>query len=234
MKERPILYAGSMVRAVLADAKTMTRRIIKPQPDVTEERLRELGAWIDGFTLSQQVDAAWQHGFIDTECPYGQPGDRLWVRETWGVISHSWDKHGNRVKWTPNRPATAISEMPFGNGYYSGHVIYAADGPNEWSDDDDGGGEPRSLWHPSIHMPRAACRLVLEITDIRAERLQDISEADAIAEGCDNSQSAAAVATGWYEKPISAYRRLWESLYGASSWDANPWVWVIEFKKVEA
>ncbi|NHR06680.1 hypothetical protein HA052_15940 [Chromobacterium haemolyticum] len=226
MKERPMLYTGAMVRKVLADAKTQTRRIIKPQPDVTEERLRELGAWIDGFTLSQQVDGAWQHGFIDTECPYGQPGDRLWVRETWGVISHSWDRHGNRVKWTPNRPATAISEMPFGNGYYSGHVIYAADGPNEWSDDDDGGGEPRSLWHPSIHMPRAACRLMLEITDVRVERLQDISEADAVAEGgpVDHPNGTA---RGWFEQ-------LWEKLYGAGSWDANPYVWRISFKKVEA
>ncbi|WP_114153843.1 hypothetical protein [Chromobacterium haemolyticum] len=198
MKERPILFRGDMIRALLAGTKTQTRRVIKPQPDVTEERLRELDAWIDGFTLSRQVDAALQHGFIDTECPYGQPGDRLWVREAFQIMHRGDD-------W----------DIP----------IYRAD---------DIAGHINGGWRPSIHMPHAACRLVLEITDVRVERLQDISEADAIAEGCDNSQSAAAVATGWYEKPISAYRRLWESLYGSGSWDANPYVWRISFKKVEA
>ncbi|OQS40588.1 hypothetical protein [Chromobacterium haemolyticum] len=216
MKERPILFSGEMIRALLAGTKTQTRRIVEGAPAL----VRWNPIVVDGR-------AGWEdeHG-RPIICPYGQPGDRIWVRETWGVISHSWDRHGNRVKWTPNRPATAIREMPFGNGYYSGHVIYAADGPNEWSDDDDGGGEPRSLWHPSIHMPRAACRLVLEITDVRVERLQDISEADAVAEGgpVDHPNGTA---RGWFEQ-------LWEKLNGAGSWDANPYVWRISFKKVEA
>lgn len=150
MKERPILFSGEMIRALIAGTKTQTRRNIKPQPDVTEERLREMDAWIDGFTLSQQVDAAWQHGFIDAKCPYGQPGDRLWVQ--------------------------------------------------------------------------ADFHLLLEITGVRVERLQDISESDVIAEGCP---SEILYGRGWY-------RDLWEQLYGSGSWDANPWTWVIEFKRVEA
>ena len=224
MKERPFLFSGEMIRALLAGTKTQTRRVMKVQPDhrtthVSICRDQWMGIGPSGNGVGTAQWDSWQKSPFAT-------GDRLWVRETWGVISHSWDKHGNRVKWTPNRPATAIREMPFGKCYYSGHVIYAANGPNEWSDNDDGGGEPRSLWHPSIHMPRAACRLVLEITDIRAERLQDISEADAEAEGgpVDHPNGTA---RGWFEQ-------LWEKLYGAGSWDANPWTWVIEFKKVEA
>lgn len=220
MKERPILFSGEMVRALLAGTKTQTRRVVKGSPSIVR--------W-NPIVIAGRAGWEDEHG-RPIICPYGQPGDRLWVRETWGVISHSWDKHGNRVKWTPNRPATAIREMPFGKCYYSGHVIYAADGPNEWSDDDDGGGEPRSLWHPSIHMPRWASRILLEITDIRVERLQDITFADAQAEGwppmVDGKPNL--------HDPITWFKLLWVELYGAGSWDANPWVWVIEFKKIEA
>lgn len=89
-------------------------------------------------------------------------------------------------------------------------------------------------WKPSIHMPRRASRLTLRITNVRVERLQEISEEDAKAEGCDNSKSDAAVAAGWYEKPCRAFQRLWEQTYGSDSWTANPWVWVIEFEVIHA
>ncbi|MDY3693196.1 MAG: ASCH domain-containing protein [Proteus mirabilis] len=88
-------------------------------------------------------------------------------------------------------------------------------------------------WTPSIHMPRWASRITLEITDVRVERLQSISEADAKAEGFDNSQSDATNSIGWFEKPIRAFRRIWENIYGDDGWNNNHWVWVIEFKKVE-
>ncbi|MBK0415245.1 hypothetical protein JD974_12595 [Chromobacterium haemolyticum] len=219
MKERPILFSGEMIRALLAGTKTQTRRVIKfkqtPCMSIEENDSGKLWPW------REDCDNG---GDIWYPCPYGQPGDRLWVRETWGVISHSWNEKGEMVDWKPDRPATAIHELPFGKCYYSGHVIYAADGPNEWSDDDDGGGEPRSLWHPSIHMPRAASRILLQIANIRVERLQDISESDVIAEGCP---SEILYGRGWY-------RDLWEELHGAGSWEANPWVWVIEFEKLEA
>ncbi|UGA37760.1 hypothetical protein JOS77_28065 [Chromobacterium haemolyticum] len=137
------------------------------------------------------MDAAWQHGFIDAKCPYGQPGDRLWVRETFGDA-------GCRLTYR--------------------------------ADEDDGAHCVVEKWIPSIHMPRAACRLVLEITDIRVERLQDITYGDAQDEGwppmVDGNPNP-------YD-PITWFKLLWIELYGAGSWDANPYVWRISFKKVEA
>lgn len=237
MKERPILYSAPMVRAKLAGTKTQTRRALKSQPadsaimprdwsDVLRRRKSPDIYGSDGLTWGNvpMRDGTWG----DVRCPYGQPGDRLWGRETWGVISHAWDESGRRTSWTPDRPATAIHELPFGRGFYSGHVVYAADGPHEWAGDDDGDGEPRSAWHPSIHMPRAVSRLLDEIIGVRVERLQDISEADALAEGVRMAGDEPDMR--W--NPVQAYRHLWESINGPGSWDANPWVWVIEFKRV--
>ena len=228
MKEQPILMNSAMVRALLNGSKTQTRRIVKkvglaaPAPQSV----------IDG--------AATYAGGMVAHCPYGQPGDRIWVREMWGVISHAWDEACNLIDWAPDRPATAISEMPFGQGYYSGHVIYAADGAFEWSGDDDGDGDPRSAWHPSIHMPRRASRILLEIVSVRVERLKDISDADIVAEGID--MEALAESQDRYDivckgsgasgraTERSAWRDLWESTGG--DWDANAWCWAITFKRV--
>lgn len=221
VKERPILFSAPMVRALLDGSKTQTRRIIKHN-----------GA--SGFSVDFQKTQTFQDK-LTPRCPHGQPGDRLWVRETWGVVSNTWDGDGNLADWIPDRPATAIHEMRFGQGYYSGHAIYAADGSYEWAGDDDGGGEPRSAWHPSIHMPRAAGRILLEIVSVRVERLNDCSEADARAEGAAGYEEGVDApppdddAVWSYQ---ASYRRLWESINGAGSWSANPWVWVIEFKRV--
>lgn len=233
MKERPILFQGAMVRALLDGTKTQTRRPLKL-------RYQEMGERDDGslWPWSENPDTAddWWHA-----CPYGQPGDRLWVRETWGVVSNAWDDEGFSVDWTPTRPATHIHEMRFGQGYYSGHVIYAADGSYEWAGDDDGGGEPRTAWHPSIHMPRVASRIQLEIVSVRVERLQAISEADCWAEGieaCDGMLDDMAIIDcakrmgRQWEDAAPTYAALWERINGAGSWDANPWVWVVEFKRV--
>lgn len=161
------------------------------------------------------------------------------MRETWGVVSHELDEDGRIQPWTPDRPATAIHEMPFGNGYYSGHAIYAADGDFTWGDDD-GYEDGRSCWKPSIHMPRAASRIVLEITDVRVEQLNAISEKDATAEGVPPAGSLLPDYPGTFLTPKGdfatakvAFQRLWESIYGEESWKANGWVWVIEFKRVE-
>lgn len=249
MKERPILFSAPMVRALLEDSKTQTRRIAK-LPNVTAPR----GEWMPstvggsgmtdsrGHVIPEQACIFHSHTGDALMCPHGQPWDRLWVRETWGVVSHSWDDNGNMMDWTPDRPATAIQEMRFGQGYYSGHVIYAADGRHEWAGDDDGGGEPRSAWHPSIHMPRAASRITLEITGVRVERLQDISDKDCKAEGvlCETAEpwfyhvpEPGNVYAHAHDDPKGAYRNLWESINGAGSWAANPWVWVVEFKRVQ-
>jgi hypothetical protein len=219
--ERPILFSAPMVRAILEGRKTVTRREVK--------KPAALDCLAAGFEPAFLV----LPGNADL-CPYGQPGERLWVRETWGVISHDFDEHGNMIDWKPDRPASAIREMRFGQGYYSGHVIYRADGEAAWAGDDDGGGDDRSAWKPSIHMPRIASRILLEITDVRVERLQAISRRDIRAEGLEcppelASDDRSPNYRDWYP---AAWRELWESINGAGAWDANPWVWVVEFKRV--
>lgn len=247
-KERPILFSGPMVRAILEGRKTVTRRPIKHQPfDLSWSRRdhrfeyvsgrAENGDEVDGFhAYTTRSGGQWS-----AKCPYGQPGDRLWVRETWGVISHDFDQQGNAIDWEPDRPAKAIREMRFGRGYYSGHVVYAADGPCEWAGDEDGGGDPRSAWKPSIHMPRTACRILLEITGVRVERLQGISDEQALAEGVRLYADHAELGD-WYHvegietysaDPRKSFELLWASINGAEAWSTNPWVWVVEFKRIE-
>ncbi|EOV2101880.1 hypothetical protein [Klebsiella pneumoniae] len=238
MKERGMIFNGEMVRAILDGRKTQTRRIMAPQPADDIER----GIFPNPEAIGWKSSLRHKHGSTTAHfCPYGKPGDRIWVRETWGVVSHELDEDGRIQPWTPDRPATAIHEMPFGNGYYSGHAIYAADGDFTWGDDD-GYEDGRSCWKPSIHMPKAASRILLEITDVRVERLNAISEEDAEAEGidmealydsqdcydciADHNMTGRPTVTG-------AFKYLWESIYGEESWKANPWVWVIEFKRVE-
>ena len=175
--------------------------------------------------LSPQPDSGIQyspftsHGVLNGKgdnlvCKYGKPGDRLWVRETF-----------------------SYHEIPEGEPFY-----YPADRLRECVDHDYGfhhwaDGQPEfgnwSKPKPSIHMPRSASRILLEITNVRVERLNDISEEDAIAEGVDGENEAAKIGAGWYEKPRRAYRRLWESINGKGSWDLNPWVWVIEFDEIK-
>lgn len=239
-KERPIPFSGAMVRAILEGRKAQTRRVMKVQPPgdgyiasrLTDSTFagdrKNIGRlhWIKMHDSELRIVDAGETYF---DCPYGQIGDRLWVRETWGNVAHQIDDNGDLRKWNPDRPATKVNEIKFGSGYYSGHIIYRADGEFEWCNDY---GEQNSCWHRSIHMPRAASRITLEVTNIRIERLKDISEEDAKAEGCDYSQTNAAISVGWFEKPVSAFRRLWESINGVESWDLNPWVWVIEFKRV--
>lgn len=228
MKERAILFSAPMVRAILNGSKTQTRRVMKVQPTVTEERLRELGGWVEGMTLSQQVNEAWQNGFINVTCPYGQPGDRLWVRETWrGIVEISPPERVPEygvARYVPDRE-------------HCRRVEYAATQERD--------SEP---WRPSIHMPRWASRILLEVTGVRVERLQDISEEDAIAEGidrvennfgngpayCDYKMARPEDTAEWFRTPIDSYRSLWEQINGENSWEINPWVWVIEFKRIDS
>ncbi|HBR2557179.1 hypothetical protein AAHV58_06400 [Klebsiella pneumoniae] len=219
MKERGMIFNGEMVRAILDGRKTQTRRPIKWK----QTRFTEIGEREDGSNWPWSEDAEHTCDFWHP-CPFGAVGDRIWVRETWGVVSHAFSDDGLMIDWVPDRPSTAIHEMPFGNGYYSGYAIYAADGDFTWGDDD-GYEDGRSCWKPSIHMPRAASRILLEITDVRVERLRSMSQDDARAEGV-------IAASGPMEAGL-AFRELWDSIYGEESWKANPLVWVIEFKRVE-
>lgn len=224
MRERPIIFNADMIRAVLDGRKTQTRRIMREQPEVIpkEDEFGQPGFWIPfnaGKTMVRNED-------MYIACPFGLKGDRLWVRETWSVVSHAFDDDGLMIDYVPDRPAKAVHEKPFGRGYYSGHAIYAADGGFTWGDDD-GCVDGRSCWKPSIHMPRWASRITLEITGVRVERLQSISEEDAKAEGVKTECSVIG------DKHFLGFRSLWKSIYGDDSWQVNPWVWVVEFKRVE-
>lgn len=226
MKERPILFSGPMVRAILEGRKTQTRRVVKQDL----QRLGD-GDWyaFDHRGINYRVNArhttvaAWAH--LLQFCPYGQPGDRLWVRETWQGPLMDADTMETEYRASPDE---------FHNPKY---CVYAADGgpaPEFVTLDD----ELVCRWRPSIHMPRWASRILLEITGVRVERLQDISEADAIVEGIEKtvggfwSLYGQSDVDGTYS-PRASYRALWESINGPGSWDANPWVWVIEFKRID-
>lgn len=225
MKEHPILFSGPMVRAILEGRKTMTRRVVKyPMHSGKARRF----APIPGAPAN-----AWWNGRLT--CPYGQPGDRLWVRETFFEEAD------------PN--TSCFYDHP---RYCYRASLSSDDASRCFVDDGDGcavenkDGTIKSPWRPSIHMPRRASRILLEITAVRVERVQDISEGDAKAEGAE--------AKSWdclKQAPTSLFMRfggivardplytygfydLWDSInakrgYG---WDSNPWVWVVEFKRI--
>ena len=213
MTERPILFSGPMVRAILDGRKTQTRRVCKPQPHSVGDHFatRQHGH----LRIRRHDEDKWH----EIPCPYGQPGDRLWVRETWAQTVNV-----NNLPVWPDRPNIWVSD---GHSYGEA-IIYRADGDWEWCDDD-GFHTERSYWKPSIHMPRKFCRLVLEAKAVRVERLQDISEADATKEGLPPDEEPVGIAT-W--KPQAWFRTVWDQLNEkrGHGWDTNPWVWVIEFE----
>jgi len=192
-KERPILFSAPMVRALLDGTKTQTRRILKSNCQEISER-------DDGsrWPWSEHPDTAGDHWHA---CPYGQPGDRLWVRETFSDV---YGAGGDEVR----RKQEVIYRA---NGETDPYVI---------------GGR----WTPSIHMPRWASRILLEIVNVRVERLQDIGSEEIEAEGVVTSD--ADIMQHGCRARVLDWQRLWEGINGAGSWDANPWVWVVEFKRI--
>ena len=223
MTERPILFSAEMVRAILAGRKTQTRRKMKvqPYPDsiVTVEHFNQtvIDRHGDMQPGPEIFGAHWDDGEYGCRCPYGDPGDLLWVRETWGRTTN--------VNDSPLWPGRA--HIPMAGGEV---VIFAADGGWQWCDGD-GFATERSMWRPSIHMPRWASRITLRITDVRVERLQDIREDDARAEGCDPViHEDGAIDCGTRK---TTFARLWNRINGPGAWDANPWVWVISFERVK-
>lgn len=226
-RDRPILFNGPMVRAILEGRKTATRRVVQPwqcpkkgedgQWCAIAQRDPRYGFCVSGATATECAAELAEHGMA----PYGRPGDRLWVREAFA------DLQGTGIDYRPD-PASPLSQY-----------AYAADSP-PGSHSDEVRKDCGVKWKPSIHMPRWASRILLEVTAVRVERLQDITEEQAIAEGID--LDALADAQDLYDMvlagsgadgratPITAFRDLWNSTGG--DWDANPWVWVIEFKRV--
>lgn len=202
MKERPILFSGPMVRAILDGRKTQTRRVVKPYPKVVYG-----GVDSDGAILTARIFRGEDQRI---HCPYGKIGERLWVRETWTP---------DHAAFYPNFP-----------------VVYRADRGYEYERNERGevySPEQKAFypyrWRPSIHMPRWASRITLEITGLRVELLQDISEADAKAEGADPADDREVPLFTYTE----AFQDLWKTINGSESWAENPWVWAIEFKVIK-
>jgi len=217
MRERPILFNGAMVRAILAGQKTQTRRAIKPQP-FEASFLDAPGQHRPSIDEDGRLRVATSTGVHLLTCPFGQPGDRLWVRETWmpGYYHEADHEDGPKVSVihrADNAEATVAAPS----------YELAEQWEREFSED----GDEAPPWRPSIHMPHWACRLVLEITAIRVERLQQITADDCLAEGVSTRFKVADAA----EDLLIQWRDLWTSTGG--DWDSNPWVWVIEFKRVE-
>ena len=197
IKERPILFAAPMVRAILEGRKTVTRRAVK------------------GSGLNFLADFTPEYVALPENhfCPYGKPGDRLWVREAFGLqVRH------------------------YGGGAGE-HIVYRATNPDAIYCKSAEGQEYPVKWKPSIHMPRHSSRILLEITDVRVERLRDISDDQALAEGIYSDPAVNGMYTAdgdnytsKQDGPGRAFADLWKSTGG--DWDANPWVWVVEFKRV--
>lgn len=218
MTERPILFSGAMVRAILEGRKTVTRRVASTQPADGWAFDGEYGRITSAHRHKGKFGAFVRRGVgtdfpeIDlVPCPYGQPGDRLWVRETWARV-------GNTDPGYLVYRATYPSCLPSGLERVPADIRDAG-----------------YRWRPSIHMPRANSRILLEITAVRVERLQDISEQQAGAEGIQHDHrmwfatDEGGPAFTW---PQHAFEHLWRKINGAESWEANPWVWVVEFKRV--
>ncbi|HHH0255259.1 TPA: hypothetical protein ACPZQ5_002652 [Yersinia enterocolitica] len=225
-KERPILFNAEMVQAILSGRKTQTRRIVKCNfQDI-------------GFNHDMGQEWPWSEDCEHAEdywhpCPLGVVGDQLWVRETFALLGN---EDGVCVDWQDNmvksdeqaaaRIYKASCEQKHGD-----YGLYSIPDSAYWKPDTSNM-KYEGSWRPSIHMPRWASRINLLITGVRVERLQDISEQDARAEGCaygkGNGEIDLAV------RPENHFPTLWASIYGEESWQANPWVWVINFERMEA
>lgn len=219
MKERPILFNAPMVRALLDGSKTQTRRVVKPQPSF-------FGSMTNPNQPFKTLDAGLH---CPIRCPYGQPGDRLWVRESFDIIEGQTPDYVIGVDYRASHPECSPTVTGTVERFQAGRDTW------QWRMKDIHG---MRKWKPSIHMPRTASRITLEITGVRVERLQDISEADARAEGARSMDVVSGRETldpnarqGSY---VAHYKHIWQEINGPGSWGANPWVWVIEFKRVAA
>lgn len=209
------MFSGAMVRAILEGRKTMTRRVVKPVPSdvwghgvITNTRSTKFGK----FCVHMRGEFC---GDVHVECPYGTPGDRLWVREAWRVEGSHTDIYS--------------PECIGANRAHFGRIDYEAS--ITWN---------KSMYgklRPSIHMPRWASRITLEVTGVRVERLLEISEQDAIAEGVQwpkYDDFEPVTIDGVTSGPARiAFKELWININGDASWDVNPWVWVVEFRMVD-
>jgi len=213
MSEKPILFSSEMIRAILGGRKTQTRRVIK-KIDQNCDGLKRIkkNEYAMIWNKNPEVEKKYvpKGGLLEIahiHCPFGQPGDRLWVRETWA--------HDD-----PDCQNIHCENID--------HIWLKADEIKLIADSFSGS----ARWHPSIHMPRWASRILLEVVSVRVERVQDISLTDINAEGTPYTLDPSKRP---YGSRCEQFQRLWDSINGKKyPWQSNPWVWVIEFKKVEA
>lgn len=220
MKERPILFSDQRVRALLIGQQTQTRRIMKSQAFAPGQDNHEGCYGFDVISNHLRGHHVMEMSDLSYQCPFGQPGDKLWVRETW------------RGPEVPEEQLAEYAKSPleFRNAHY---CHYRADSSAMVNAQDENANH--AGWQTGIHMPRWASRIDLLITSVRVEKIQDISDDDVMAEGVQtdshflnnfftmNSESIA---------PKAAYKKAWEKQYGSTSWEVNPWVWVIGFERV--
>lgn len=226
MKARPILFSAPMIRALLDGRKTQTRRLAKFEPR-EGVNLGFSGIVADCLTpetwalVSRGAGGCWNERTRPLRCPYGSPGDLLWVRETWAAV---W-----KTAFPPDDPRDVNIEY---------RADTRANYPGNWEDEEARGNPDAPKWRPSIFMPRRASRLTLELTDIRVERLRNISETDAIAEGYPPSCWAPDFSKVPHLESlphgrlsaVAWYRALWDQINGAGAWNSNPWVWALSFR----
>jgi hypothetical protein len=214
MKERPIIFNGEMVRAILDGRKTQTRRVVK---GIALE-------WLTPNMFTPEYVASPDNHL----CPYGIPGDRLWVKETF-TLESSLEVGPYDPPFHDGRPLKKYNDEARGEWWEQPH--YRATDPIP--ELEIGTGDPGVKWKPSIHMPRWASRITLEIVKVRLSKIRETSPMDAISEGIERSEELESFNRAHVE--IARFRNLWDSINAKRgfSWDANPWVWVIEFKPLD-
>jgi len=217
MKETGLMFKAPLVRAILSGQKTQTRRIAKTEITMGRDSLLEPHRGCKHAGIYLLPEYAKEAAAL---CPYGKPGDRIYVRETWQgplMSAKEWEDHyfSNADELTSKFKTPAYCK-------------YAADGgpPPEFMTMDD---DIVARWKLSIHMPKWAARIWLEIIGVRVERLQQITEADCIAEGAAGGHGSIP-SYSYSATPLEHFRHIWESTGG--DWTANPWVWVIDFKRI--
>ena len=231
MTERPILFNSPMSRAILDDKKTQTRRVVKwrdlqPGLNLGFSGLKVFSDVPNLFTLESQARNGWESRSSPTHCPMGQPGDRIYVRETWAEVARRQPLTDEDL---PMRQDGRIVVYEADPHWHGARQFLCGDGCIRWARPD--------RWKPSIHMRKGDARIWLEVTSVRVERLQSISEADCTAEGIayDSGEGGVFYLPGLggcsSDTATGAFQKLWESTGG--DWNANPWVWAITFKRVE-
>lgn len=216
--ERPILFIAPMVRAILDGHKTVTRRAVKAPIPGSTVRVRayrnRLGNQVFGPVIGVSEKLGEITELSGIKCPYGQPGEHLWVRETW------YCNHFDVQKGPYLQPADMVD---LDQARVDGDLVYAADGLTPYE-------QEQPVWKPSIHTPRWVSRILLEITDVRVERLHAITDGQCMAEG---AQSGHGAIPGYIGNATvqEHFRYIWESTGG--DYRSNPWVWVVEFKRIK-